>query len=282
MRHFLTLLIIIFCFSIVGCKARNKVNDTELAVAHRAIKNVEAVATTLKKIPGMVSYGQILDDQSRVLSTTLMVSPEDLAELNAKGFQLESNLDLTELATNPAAAAEKSKEQADKDVKDVEESQSGSIWGWVATVSGIALWAARMLNVPGVNFLTDPMVKMAFGFVTKPLEENAALAQTRAKHLALTVESSIVGRAAMAHLDTKIGENESIKNLISKFTGGKASSIEGLFTHVAHANAVDSDEGNHADVKNVLSEIHNNMKTEGKVPVSLGKIIDTSAEIVSA
>jgi hypothetical protein len=279
-RHFLTLLIIVFCFSIVGCKARNKVNDTELATATRAKNNVTAVADTLDKIPGMKPYSDILDDQVRVLDSALMLSVEDQQEL-AQNFTLKSNLDPVGLAVNPQAEAEKSKEQADKDVKDNEESQTSG-WGWVITAGGFALWAARMFNVPGVNLITDPLVGKLCGFVTKPLEQKAAEAQTKAQHLALTVESSMVGRAGLAHLDTKIAGNEDIKKLIAQFTGGKADSIEGLFTHVAHANALDSEDGSHEDVKTVLAEIHNDMKTEGKIPVVLKTIIDTTAELVNS
>jgi len=275
-RHFLTLLILFYCLSVVGCKARNTVNDTELATATRATNNVQAVANTLGNIPGMVPYSDILKDQVRVWFSALALQAQDLKELSDK-FQLDSNLSAQGLAVNPAAEAEKSKAQADKDVEDNDESQVGT-WAWIATAGGVALWVARLLNVPGVQIMTDPVIKAAFGFVTKPLEQKAAEFEQKTKNLALTVESSMVGRAGLATLDQKLAHIPQINDYIKTATQGKASTIEQLFTYVAHANAIDSKTGSHEGVRQVLAIIKNEMDTEGKVPTAIHRIMDTSVE----
>jgi len=236
----------------------------KLTVA-QATSNLDALGGALETT-GRVPEGRAVQLQATVIDDALGITPleKPMAKVsqaeweNIKGDLSKAQLALTGMRDAAKQAkdvldsvkSESAARLADADrwqaqyAAEIKASRNQKIWAGLTGVAGVALWAARALNVPGISLLSDPLIRLIAGPVLKPIEAKAAEATTAAT----VVMSSDIGRAALGKLDQYLSANnldvhKVIQNAVSKATGGAATSIEGLFKTVAKGVAVDQEKG---------------------------------------
>jgi hypothetical protein len=179
-----------------------------------------------------------------------------LNALADEASQLKSALDV---AKNAASASEAAAIAAQKKYDDESKSFANTKFGaTVIGLGGVALWAARALNVPFVGMLSDPIIRAIAGPVLKPIESRAAATASTASTAATVVMASDIGRAALGKLDRALGSANpdvaaKLTDFIKRATGGSASTVEGLFKQVAGGVAMDAEKT--VEVSNYLGAI---------------------------
>jgi len=260
-------LLILLSVTLIGCGQRT--NPQELRAVGTATENLHVVSGHLAQNPQTAPAGSIVADQARVIDHSLSLTEEKKKEL-----QVQPTVSAVGLATNPQAEADKSKQDAAILIKANEDSRTG-FWYWLtngsllATAGGIALFAARLLNVPGVQLVSDPLVRWLGAKWIGPIEDKAQQAQQQVQVLSTAVQSSMAGRYALRAIDEKLTE-EQRKSLLL-LTGGKVSTVEDLFTWAAQAAARDA--GQSTEVHEVISHIKDSMPTTGGLPTVLAALL---------
>lgn len=265
---FLPLLLTTGCF-----KSRpNTLGTEEYRAASGASATIGEVSDSIR--PEKPQHSAVLDAAKGNLDQALQV---DKASPKALGAPLTT---AAELDADPSAAAARAKEEAERRGDAVSKEQETSwfesliSWGGWATVAGIALWAARLAGVPGVQYLSDPLVRMIGKPWIQKIEAKEKEAQERIGSLAATVEGSMVGRQGLEALDRTLGGKFSSE--ISRMTGGKADTVEGLFVWLASAHHTDA--GKSQQVDGILKEIKDHMKTEGGLSDLVSKLLAKPGE----
>ncbi len=235
----------------------NTLGDEEYRSATGAAATVGEVSDSIRN--EKPQHAKVLDAAEGNLNQALQI---DKANPKAIGAPLTT---AEELTVDPAGAASRAKDEAERRGEAVTKEQETSwfeeviSWGGWATLAGAALWAARLAGVPGVQYLSDPLVRMIGRPWIQKIEQKEREAQERIGSLAATVEGSMVGRHGLEALDRTLGGKFSSE--ISRMTGGKADTVEGLFVWLASSHNIDS--GRSKQVEGVLKEITDHMKTEG-------------------
>jgi hypothetical protein len=219
-------------------------------------------------------------------------TPQAARVLNAAAGNLEASLQVdkakpeaigaplitsAQLQANPEGAAVVAEAEAAKREEAVKKEQEGGWiqallgWGGWITVGGLGLWLARTLNVPGIQFLSDPLIRGIAGRFIKPLESQAASLSKQAEDLSATVESSMVGRYGLRILNDLL--TPEIRDRISKLTNGQAYDAESLFKLLAKNHATDSGQG--AVVASVVDAIKDRLPTSNGLPAELLTLLAT-------
>lgn len=273
MRHYL---IILFAFCITSCGARDPqtLGDVEYKTATGATATVDVVAADKLLLSLLPAHSGVLKAASSNLHTSLQteaVAQSEPAKLGEPLVTPEALADDPEQAAVVATAeAEKRNEAA---IKEQEASWWDSLleWGGWGMVGGLGLLVARFFNIPGINLLTDPLVRKIGGRWIEPLEQHAQEAEEKIQHYAATVEGSMAGRAGLAYLDKVFGDELSPK--IKEITSGKADSVEGLFKWLARAHVLDHGEHNSNIVGEIVDEIKDRMETVDGIPPSIKDLL---------
>lgn len=149
----------------------------------------------------------------------------------------------------------------------------GAFW---SSVAGIGVWVARILNVPGIGILADPLLKFIGRPVLRPVEEQAQAFSDKAATAATAVMASDVARFALGALQKKLDPSLStaLAEAISRATGGKATSLEGVFKMVAKGVAID--EGQQVEVDSLLDAIRAEMPTKMGEPEAVAHLFKTA------
>lgn len=249
------------CFS--GCGQRNSpqtLTDAEYQAASGGAATVGEVSDAIR--PDKPNEAAILDAAKGNIDNGLQTDKAKQEKPEIVGTPLTT---AQEIKSDPITSAQQAASLADERNKGSEESRKSGIlssileWGGWASLGGIALWAARMFNVPGVQLLTDPLVKKVGGKWLNPVMEREQDFKDQIKHLTSTIESSMVGRAGLQQLDALLPDE--VIETISMMTGGKASNIDELFKWAAASHVRDSSEHNSLEVAKIVDMIKDSMPT---------------------
>jgi len=146
--------------------------------------------------------------------------------------------------------------------------------GFLATLTAAGLWIARLVGVPGVNLISDPLLRLVAGKIITPIEAKAQTLEKTAQAASTAIMASDAARAALGLLQQRLASSpelaEKIKEFLLKATNGKASDLEGIFKMVAKGVAVD--EGQHGEVDALLKQVRAIMPTELGTPVAALKV----------
>lgn len=258
--------------AVVSCANRpNTLGPVEYAVATGATATVREVAATPHVQKRAPEATRVLNAAAGNLESSLQIAdakPEAIGQPLITSAQLEAH------PVDAAAAAEVEAGKRDEAVKKEQEGgwlQALLGWGSWVTVGGLGLWVARILNVPGVQFLSDPLIKAVAGKFIKPLEVKAAEVEQKAQALTVTVESSLVGRYGLRVLNDLL--TPEIKAKISAMTDGRAEDAEELFKLLAKSHAVDAGQG--SAVTSVIDAVKDMLPTTNGQPLELATLLQS-------
>lgn len=244
-------------------------------------------SATVRVVAEDPSLRQQLPGHSAILSRSADLSDRALQVEKAREESPEKvGQPLTtpeELATDPLAASTSVDAQVIALEEDIKKEQEKGFWdhvlewsGW-ATVGAMSVYVARLLGIPGVGYLTDPLVKKVGGKWINPILEKEAEAEETIRDLTATVEGSMVGRYALKKLDEalkKLDESlgDQVKETIKDMTKGEET-IEGLFKWAAKSHVVDNPDTDSNSVQEVVDFVKDKLATTGLVPDALLKIL---------
>lgn len=271
-------LTILAAMLLVGCgESRPQVlGDAEYESATGAARTTAEVAEALR--PDKPAEALVLDVANQNLENALQMDEVRKESPELIGAPLTTS---RALVTNPAQAVEEAQTlgaQRDQAVKKEQEKGWFSKvieWGGWASVLGFGLFAARLAGVPGVQYLSDPLIRMIGKPWISKIEEKEAAAARRIKDLTSTVESSMVGRAGLKVLDDRVGDK--FADDIQKITKGQATTVEGLFKWLAAGHASDAYHHDGTAVKGIIDEVKDRMPTVGGLPTLIDRLL-TRAE----
>jgi len=256
--------------SLTSCGAGDSrtLGDEEYRSASGGAATVQVVADDEALKTSLPAHARVLSAAHGNLENALQTDQAAPEELGAPLVQP------AELAQDPQGAADRADEEAQRRDAAVDKEQERSwfskilSWGGWAAVGGGALWVARLLGIPGVQFITDPLVRKLGKKWIDPIEQAAAQADTKIRDLSATVESSMAGRAALKALDRLLDDDTKnhLSREIQKLTGGEADSVEDLFRWLAKRDA--SQKGTGKAVTSMVDEIKDLM------PGDLGEIAE--------
>lgn len=271
MRHIVSLLPFLLLLTACGDRDPQQLGDKEYQGATSSSATVRVVAedpSLRQQLPG---HSVILSRSADLSDKALQV---DQAPPEKAGKPL---ITPEELAADPIAASTVVDHQVTALEQKIEEEQEKGFWdhllewsGW-ATVGAMGVYVARLLGVPGVGYLTDPIVKKLGGRWINPVLEKEAEAEETIRDFTATVEGSMVGRYALKQLDAALGDQ--VKDTIRNLTKGEVDSIEGLFKWAARAHVVDSPDVDSNSVQEVVDFVKDKLATTGLVPDTILKIL---------
>jgi hypothetical protein len=274
MRYPLSLFILTL---LAGCGA-----DRPNTLGEEEYKGATTASATTRVVAEDPALKRTLPEHSRILNKSADLSD---ASLQVERKREESPLLVgaplvtsEELATNPAAAADSADAKANEQMAAIKLEQEQSLfskflsWSGWATVAGGAIWLARVLGLPGAQFLSDPIVKIIGGKKLKEAEQKSEELGQTLQHYAATIESSVVGRKALHALDDMIGN--SLKDEIQKLTGGKSSDLEGLFKWAAQTYARDRSEHDSLAIASIVDQIKDKMPSKGDLPPFIYDLVE--------
>lgn len=260
---------ILIALVLAGCGASrpDKLGEEEYRGATAASATTRTVANDPALKGSLPEHSRILVKSADLSDAALQVEKKREDDPLAVGDSLVTP---EELEADPAAAADSADAKADAQMQAVTEEQEQGLfskilsWGGWASLAGAGVWIARTLGVPGVQFLTDPLVKMLGGKKLKELEQRSEEMGQTLQHYMATVESSVVGRKALLAIDGLIGDD--IRDRIRTMTNGQADSVEGLFKWAAQTHARDRGEHDSTAVATIVDVIKDRLPTEGALP----------------
>lgn len=271
-----TAILALMLMSLAGCgESRPQKLGTE------EYKGATSSSATVRVVSEDPALKQRLPSHSAVLSRSADLADKALQVEQAREDDAEqvgaSLITAEELAVDPVAAAASVDEQVTALEHKIEKEQTTGFWekvlqwsGW-ATVGALGVWVLRRLGVPGIGLLTDPLVRKVGGKYIDPLLEKQAEAEKQVGDLAATVEGSMVGRYALKELDKAMSDR--FQDEIEKFTGGSASTLEGLFKWASRSHAVDNPDVDSNAVAGVVDWVKDRLSTSGMVPDILKNLL---------
>lgn len=280
MRSFI--LLVLATALVAGCGARG-VERKATAVANENVKTVAGALMTLEQLKNATPFGELLFNQTEVMDAVLDLTLEEKAEFQPTID--EAKLTSGSLQDLQDEVAKSAKDTADAK-KEVDEAQAAGFWGWVKDVFtwggwgavGLGLaWAAHVAAgaIPALKplqLVTGPLLNRV------PLVGGALKGQEKLKTAAATIESSEVGRVGLQLVDSRLPAEwrEKLGAALGAMTGGKATTLEGYFKHLAKGHAVDHASVSHEDVRGLLEEVRTLMPTKDGVPVELADLLKES------
>lgn len=287
-------LLLIACLLVVGCEPTRAeqerdaqstvVKKEERQQVAQAVANLEPVGKHLETT-GRKPEGEAVLSQTDIIENALNIKPEE------KPLPTVSYLEW-QLAKNDAAKAEElaarlseEKNALSKDItaereklaqlEKVVEEEKNSAWSWAklggfaVSAAGIAAWIARMLNVPGMQFI-EPVIAS----LTPALKARMAGAERKASTATTAIMASDAGSFALQHLESLLGKIDpdlktKLPGLIHSVTNGKAASIQDVFKMVAKGVAVD--EGQQTEVDALLMGIRDAVPTVMGQPTNVAE-----------
>lgn len=274
MRHYLIIILFTFCITSCGARDPQTLGDVEYKTATGATATVDVVAADKLLLSLLPAHSSVLRAAISNLHTSLQteaVAQEDPAKLGKPLITAEALADDPEQAA--ITAAEEAEKRNEATIKEQEEGFWANLlnWGGWGMVGGLGLLVARFFNIPGVNLLTDPLVRKIGRRWIEPLEQHAQDAEETIQHYAATVEGSMAGRAGLAYLDKLLGDELAPK--IKEITKGKADSVEGLFKWLSKAHVLDHKEHDSNVVGEIVDEIKDQMETIDGIPSSIKNLL---------
>lgn len=254
-----------------GYREPSKLGPEEYRSATGAAATVGETVTVLGMLMSVVpqAYRSTIESLVRILNAaksnldaSLQSAEAAKADPSSVGKPLTTAAAIIADAPKAAAEAEKNAESNEQRVKEEQKAHwfvKLLQWGGWATVAGAGLWVARAFNVPGINLISDPLLRMLAGEQLKNVESKAAEFAARLNVARKAVESSDVARQGLALLDQFM--TPELRAKIKGLTGDRADSVEGLFKLLAKGHAVDS--GVQGEVDALLTSIRNEMPTTG-------------------
>ena len=259
--------------SLVSCGDRDpkQLGDEEYKGATSGTATVRVVAED-------PALAQSLPDHSKMLVRSADLTDSALQVRDAKPEQLGAPLVTPEeIAADPATASARVNDLATQQEGKMQKERESNFFSKLLSWSGWALlgagglYVARLLGVPGVQYLADPLVKKVAGKWINPILEKEAEAEKKIKDLSATVEGSVVARYGLRELDKLLGDD--IKQKIRDLTKGEADSIEGVFKWLAKSHVSDSPEHDSNAVAGVVDWIKDNLATRGLVPEKVKELL---------
>jgi hypothetical protein len=252
-----------------GCqKDSHRMRKGEVGAISEANGNNKVIAEAVR--PAAPKHAALLDAQASKIDAAMTDVPAEMkAPPTITLEQLDQRID-------EAVAGEQARvvelEAALRQEREKPWYQKVVSWsGWVVVGAG-TIWLMKALGVPGAQLLAEPLVRAIAGRQLKAAEAQAATFAQRASTALAAVESSDVARAGLALLDRKLG----LGDKISKATGGKATSIEGLWKMLAKDHAIDIRQ--QGAIAAILSEVRDGMDTDGGVEgVALKRLPELTA-----
>ena len=298
MRFFIPFLISLF---LVGCspsvaeiardEQKTEVSATERKQIVQAVTNLEPIGQHLEST-GRKPEGKAVVSQAEVIEKAMAIKPEEKVPPTVSFIQWQLAKDDAAKAEGLAAQLEGEKKILGSELEDKRkklealekavEEENNSAWSWAkaagfaTTALGIAAYVAKMLNVPGMQFV-EPLIAT----LTPQINARAARAQQVAATASAAVIASDVGSYALAQLQNMLMKmdpdlKQRLPELIARATNGQAETIQDVFKMVAKGVAVD--EGKQVEVDALLKTLRN----DDAMPTKLGKPTAVESFFVAA
>lgn len=248
-----------FVLLLSGCSERKQ----ERASQAKAVNGVTEVAEAIRS--DRPAEASVLSHLAKILIHVAELTAEDLKNNPAA-------VSAAEMVFSPEEAVAKSEQSLQEETQKLDDARDGGGW-WTWLLAGGATAAAIASRfVPGVGPLLSGVLDGAAAYLGKreqyaKTKAKVAELEHTATVMAGTIQSSVIGRHALGKLDSVIGSD--VRDAIGTLTGGKESTVEGLFTHIAKGAAVDNENVSHDDVRRVLAEVTDSIPTEIGVPVTI-------------
>lgn len=266
-------LLLIMMIALVGCGAR----DVERNAIGTANENLKVIGDHLTKKPETNPEGRIVKAQTRVIDRALDLTEEEMAKVTP-------TVSTFGLTTAPQEEADKADEDAEKLGDKVDEAQAAGFWGWAKSIFTWAGWGTVgmgllwALHVASGFTKAGPLVQAFTGPILKrtPLVGRSIKDSETLKVADVTTESSTVGRFALRAADRVLGSKhaEEIASFVGTVTGGRKTTLEGLFTHFAEGHAIDHASVAHDAVRGYLEEVKTRMPTVAGIPTEVASLLD--------
>lgn len=289
MRFFIYLFIVCAA-GITGCAPsvveiarddqKTEVTATERKQIVQAVTNLEPIGQHLEST-GRKPEGKAVMSQAEVIEKAMAIKLEEKVAPTVSFIQWQLAKDSAAKAEELASQLEGEKKQLGSELEEkrkklealekavVEENNSAWSWakaaGFATTALGIAAYVAKMLNVPGMQFV-EPLIAT----LTPHINARAARAQQIASTASTAVIASDVGSYALSQLQNVLIKmdpdlKQRLPELIAIATNGQAKTIQDVFKMVA--KGVATDEGKQMEVDMLLKTLRN----DDAMPTKLGK-----------